>query len=197
MKIFVLISSILFLQANNSRAQLSCCKYDTSLYVFFDSTKNFNAIEDILKLPQFSGKVVYIDLWGYGCSICMRQFTYLPSIKKLYKNANIAYLYIYYKSRDKELDYIISDYWIKYSVKHNLTGIHVLAFIIPPQTINNGHIIELREMKPGDAIYLDSTEYALPTYMLANKFGKIVNFKAPRPSQKGELIKKLDILLKE
>ena len=197
MKNFVLLSVFLILQQKSSSAQLSCCKYDTSQYVFIDSTKIFNTIEDILKLPQFNGKVTYIDIWGYGCSICMKQFTYLPSIKKLYKNANIAYLYIYYKSRDKELPYIISDYWVKYSVKHNLTGTSVLAFIIPPQKINNGHIVELSELKSSDTIYLDSTEYALPRYMLANKFGKIINFKAPRPSQKKELIPQIDALLKE
>ena len=193
----ILFFVCIFLGCTNAgQAQFGKYSYDTSKFTFIEPGAQFNTLEDVLTLPQFKGKVTYIDIWGYGCAVCMKEFNYLPTIKNRYKNKNVAYLYVFYKGQDKEPDDFISN-WVNYSIKHNLTGTHALAFIIPPQKIKNDHIISLRERKNYDTIYLDSTEYAIPRYMLADKSGKIVDYKAPRPSERETLIKKIDAILND
>jgi thiol-disulfide isomerase/thioredoxin len=167
--------------------------FDSSKFTFIEDTKAFGSIEDILKLHQFKNKVVYIDLWGYGCAACMREFKSLPALKNKYKNKEVAYLYIFYKHADCLSAEIKETYWRKYAVDNGLTGTHVLAYVQPPQTINNEHILPMRERK---TITLDKDIYAIPRYMIADRNGKIQVFDAPRPQEKTKPFATIDKLLK-
>ena len=182
---FILLSCTNSLWAQNE-------KYDTSKFMFIENTKSFNTIEDVLKLKQFKNKIVYIDLWGYGCAACMKEFDYLPEIKAKYKNSQVAYLYIYYKFADSVSTDIKNNYWIKYSIDKQLYGTHLLASIQPIQTINNAHVPTIRETQ---TITLDKDIYAIPRYMLADQTGKIKIFDAPRPNEKEKLFALINQLL--
>ena len=187
----IILLLIFFL--NNQIVEGQSLKYDSSKFTFIKSSKTFNTIEDILKLNQFKNKIVYIDLWGYGCAACMKEFEYMPAIRNKYNKNQVAYLFIYYKHADSISENILNNYWIKYSIDKKLYGTHLLAYIKPPQQINNGHILTIRETQ---TITLDEDMYAIPRYMIADKTGKITVFDAPKPNEREKLFATINKLLK-
>lgn len=190
MRYFILIV-VFFLNTHNVIGQQ--LHFDSSQYLFLRNSKPFNTIEDVLKLKQFKNKIVYIDIWGYGCAVCMKEFNYLPAVKSKYKGKSVAYLYLFYKTMDTLSEEVLHDYWMKYSIDKKLTGTHLLAYVIPPQQIKNDHIPTIRESQ---TITLDKDVYAIPRYMIADKSGKIIDFDAPRPDEIEKLFSIFNKLLK-
>jgi thiol-disulfide isomerase/thioredoxin len=110
---------------------------------------NQMAFRDILK--KYKGKTIVIDVWASWCSDCIKG---MPKVKALQSEfTDVTYLFV---SMDKT-----PEAWKKGIEKYGVTGEHYMA--------TDG-------MKGvfGQAISLDW----IPRYMIVNKKGKIVLFKA-------------------
>lgn len=107
------------------------------------------AFKDILK--KYKGKTLVIEVWASWCGDCVKA---MPKLKELQaNNKDVSYLFL---SADKT-----ADKWKAGIEKHELKGDHYL--------INDG-------MKGafGQAIDLDW----IPRYIVINKYGKIVLYRA-------------------
>mgnify|MGYP005992743971 CR=1 FL=1 len=142
--------------------------------------KKYNSIEEIIALPQFKNKIVYIDRWYSSCSPCISDFkNYVPNLKKEMATSNIDIEYLYL---GKETSIPISkQLWINSIKKYNLKGWHYYFskedHNIIFKTLNENLI---RKNKPINGY---------PHYLIAIN-GKIVDYDAPTPD-KIEEIKKL------
>ncbi len=122
-------------------------------------------------IEKHAGKVVYIDFWGSYCQPCIKQFEYSSSLKKIYREENLAQVYISVEP-DKER-------WREACEKYNLG--HESYFVVNRFTSK-----QLENM---------NIKY-IPHYLLYGKNGELVNKFAPRPSEK-ELITLLNKYLAE
>ncbi|MFY8004448.1 MAG: TlpA family protein disulfide reductase, partial [Chitinophagaceae bacterium] len=107
--------------------------------------------------------------WQTGCSPCLKEFTYLPTLKQQIPNAsNWVFLYL---GKDRGVpDEKIR--WKKIIFEKQLKGVHFFMsneFFekIWIETVNDPHVYK-----------------AFPHYLLVNKLGKVVNNNAPKPSDR-------------
>ncbi len=141
----------------------------------------FENLNEVIQLPQFRDKVVYVDLWHSACSPCIEEFQHLASFKNQLKGKEIAYLYIgretsHQNSRER---------WLNAIKKYNLQGWHFyMSRQIEPQVWNI--ILEGQQ---------DNTIASYPRYLLIDKKGKIVSFNAERPSSGKKVTAQIEALL--
>lgn len=151
--------------------------------VICDSNQIFHSLEDFLNLERFKGKVVYLDFWGTGCRPCLEQFSYLPELKKRFKDEPVEYVYV--TTYGKNLGGYHKTLWRTLIKKHNLSGINLMISrkakerfyarhrnIVDPQWAN-----------------------VVPVYLLIDKKGTVINYVAPRPSTKEVLYTEIQELL--
>lgn len=171
----VVLFFMIFLLTNcdNTHSQVNASKI-----VLYGDTTRFNTIEDVLKLPYFKGKVVYVDIWGTKCGPCIKEFPNLPEIKEKYKDKAVAFLYL-----KSPYDFDDSKEWEEMVNRLNLEGVNVSMSI----KFYSNNFWERYKDK-----YAGQRSYSIPTYLIINKKGVIVNFDAPRPSEKGKLYKLID-----
>lgn len=108
-------------------------------------------------LSDFKGKLVYIDFWATWCGPCKRQLPFLKTMKEAYKGKPIAIIAI---SLDDD-----KDAWVKMVTEDKLDGIQLHA----------------------DRAWLSDVAqqyqvFAIPTFVLIDGEGKIIEYPAPRPS---------------
>lgn len=155
--------------------------------IFGDKENIYKSIDDILELDHLQNKVVYADIWGTHCGPCIREFSNLPELKTRFNNDSVAFLYLcipYTKKWNKKN----AKLWEELIVKHDLTGINIL---ISAECYVGGFYEKYKDkFTPEDL-------YTIPRYLLVNKTGEIVDFKAPRPSSKEELFSAIQVLLDE
>ncbi|HVG40701.1 MAG TPA: TlpA disulfide reductase family protein [Chitinophagaceae bacterium] len=144
----------------------------------YGDTTQFSTIEDVLKLPSLKGKVVYIDIWGTRCTPCIEEFPHLATLKKRYKNKPVAFLYL-----KSPYGFDDSKEWREMVRKYNLEGINVSMSI----TFYSNNFWNKYKDK-----YTEERSFSIPTYLVINKKGEIVNFDAPRPSDTEKLYKLID-----
>jgi thiol-disulfide isomerase/thioredoxin len=184
--LFNLILSLFILLAVTSNAQQNVS--DSSNYIVIANADNFKTLDDILKLPQFSNKVVFIDLWGYGCASCIAEFKYIKSLKERFTDGGVEYLYIYLAKNPESL------YWMKKEMyEYNLTGTHVFANLLPNLTIFHG---DWNKWFMERRVITNKDEFAIPRYMIIDKHGKMAVFNAARPSQKQILYSQINRVLR-
>lgn len=108
-----------------------------------------------VRLSDFKGKLIYLDIWATWCAPCIKEF---PNSKKLHQRLlgeNVLFVYLSVDS-DKEK-------WKTFIDKNlDLEGIHLIE-----------KDISVRESLKFDGI---------PRYMLIDEQGNIINAQAPRPS---------------
>ena len=190
-RIYVLLASILLFQFCNSQNSLGHSTIHRNNIIFIDTISSFNTIEDVINLPQFKGKVVYIDLWATTCVPCIREFSFEKQLQKKYQGKPVEFLYICYNSHDTANDRQRKR-WKNIVIQQNLTGTHIYAHIMPPDKILHQII---------DKDFLQKNEngviaYGVPTYMIG-KNGKILNYDAARPSEKDKVYNQIQSFLKE
>ncbi|KAF2332008.1 TlpA family protein disulfide reductase [Flavobacterium daemonense] len=110
-------------------------------------------------LEDLKGKYIYIDLWATWCGPCREQFPFLQKVEEQYKEKNIEFVAI---SLDAIKDH---SKWSKFVTEKQLSGIQLLAD---------------NEMK--SKFIKDYGIYEIPTFILIDPSGKIVNARAPKPS---------------
>ncbi|MBJ6369519.1 TlpA family protein disulfide reductase [Snuella sedimenti] len=122
-------------------------------------------------LSDFKGKYVYIDVWATWCGPCKAQIPHLEALEKKYQDQNIVFISM---SVDKEKDY---DKWRSMVKNKQMSGVQILA---PNQTAS--------EFTRAYGIN------AIPRFILIDPEGKIVDFDAPRPSNKEAITALLSIV---
>lgn len=124
-----------------------------------------------ISLNDFIGKFVYIDFWATWCGPCRKELPEYMKLQHDYKNKNITFISISLDDNKKS--------WEK-SLKEN-----------KPQCVSliaeNGW-----NSKVARAYQISG----IPTFVLIDKSGKIIDSQAPRPSS-SEIREKLDNLLAE
>lgn len=141
----------------------------------------YQSLDEVMQLPQFRNKVVYVDLWYSSCSPCIQEFKHLASLKEQLKGKDIAYLYLaretsHPNSRQR---------WINAVKKYNLRGWHIYMSKQLEQQVWN--TIFENQQDSGTATY--------PRYLLSNKKGKLVSLDAKRPSAGKEVVAQIEALL--
>ncbi|MCK5704596.1 MAG: TlpA family protein disulfide reductase, partial [Cyclobacteriaceae bacterium] len=113
-----------------------------------------------IKLSDFKGKVVYVDVWSTSCGPCIKEFPHSINSKKQFeKDDDVVFLYV---SVDRN-----SEKWKKFiSGPKAPVGIHLNDF-------TNDRIKSIRES------YMI---WGIPRYILIGKDGKLIDPDAPRPS---------------
>lgn len=122
---------------------------------------------------NFKGKVVYIDFWGTTCGPCLAEFRdFTKPLKEKYRQGGkVGYLYI---SQGNE--YL----WRKQVAKYDVEGTHIF--------VSNKQYNKLYR----SAVQNNSAHVIMPTYVIANAQGKIVETDAKRPSDSKALFAQLD-----
>lgn len=119
--------------------------------------------EDIFKniVAPFRGKIVYIDVWGTWCGVCLNEMSYVPAMKKALENEDIVYLYLCNNSPDEA--------WRTNIKRFKLEGDNCIHYNLPK---NQQAALEK---------YLNVNGY--PTYHLVDRQGRLVPGNTSRPSQ--------------
>ncbi|MFC0878769.1 TlpA family protein disulfide reductase [Saccharicrinis sp. FJH2] len=123
-----------------------------------------NYLQELLK--QYQGKVVYIDFWAPWCAPCMEEMPNSSEIKKYFENKDVAFVYL--ANRCKE------EAWKIAIAEKNITGDNYL--------LTDDQYNELKSL---------FNIQGIPTYILIDKRGNVVDADAPRPSEKDRLIEEI------
>lgn len=112
-----------------------------------------------LTLTDLRGKVVYVDVWATWCAPCIEEIPYAKKLQKEFEaNDNVEFLYVSI-DRDKEA-------WKK--------------FILKDKSWKGLHINQLQEQT--NLFWKAYKMSGVPTYILIDQAGNIVDAKATRPS---------------
>lgn len=113
---------------------------------------------NMVSLEDFRGQYVYIDIWASWCRPCLQQIPQLKALKEKYKNQNIEIISV---SIDEE-----KDSWKQMLDQKDLGGTQLLA-----------------EEGFKSSICQDYKISGIPRFILIDKKGRIIDVKAPRPTQ--------------
>jgi thiol-disulfide isomerase/thioredoxin len=135
-----------------------------------DDKGNEFSFDDIRK--QFLGKVIYIDFWASWCAPCRSAMPEASKLRKDYEGKDVVFLYLAFNDREEAWKNAVKQLKLNDSRAENY-------FIV-----NSKSSKMIQELK---------VEF-IPRYVIYDKSGKIVYYKAPAPG--AEARKALDELLK-
>jgi len=127
-------------------------------------------------LIKHKGKLVYIDLWGTWCGPCRDQFRFTRELKQRFKGKPVDFLYIAKETRpDPE------SYWRQMIRFYNLSGRHLMMDKDLEEHFKNMY------GKGGGLVF--------PSYMLADKNGRIISIHFKQPSDREQLYSEIEKFL--
>jgi alkyl hydroperoxide reductase/ thiol specific antioxidant/ mal allergen len=135
----------------------------------FSNYENFNG--GTTSLDDFKGKVTYIDIWATWCLPCRGEIPALKELEKKFHGKDVAFVSI---SIDQN-----KDEWKEFVKSEDLKGVQLFA-----ENAFDSQFIQ------------DYGIRQIPTFIIVDKEGKIVNADAPRPSS-DEITGLLEGLLKK
>lgn len=135
----------------------------------FSNYENFNG--GTTSLDDFKGKVTYIDIWATWCLPCRGEIPALKELEKKFHGKDVAFVSI---SIDQN-----KDEWKEFVKSEDLKGVQLFA-----ENAFESQFIQ------------DYGIRQIPTFIIIDKEGKIVNVDAPRPSS-DEITGLLEGLLKK
>ena len=147
--------------------------------IHFITDQNHQSLEEIIRLPQFKNKVVYVDLWFTSCTPCLQEFQQLPKVKEQLKGKPVEYLYLAHETslpNDRQR-------WKNIIKKFSLNGWHLY---MPPQFEKS--IWKIIEKHAG-------IKNRYPQYLLIDRNGKVVSYDAYRPQDKEKIVGEIENLL--
>ena len=147
-------------------------------YIIIEDTNRFQNLEQVLNEPYLKRKVVYIDLWGTRCAPCIEEFKHSQELKEKYRSKDLVFLYL-----KSPYSFDDSKEWNEMIYKHHLTGMNVSMSI--------GFYTD-QFWNKYSRFYSEERLFGIPTYLIVNKKGEIVDYDAPRPSSGTVLFEKLD-----
>ncbi len=122
-----------------------------------------------VKLSDFKGKLVYVDVWATWCGPCNYEIPFLDTLESDYHGKNIVFI-----SFSIDEDHAA---WMKFVPEKKLQGVQIIG-----------------EKAWQSDLCLKYKIMGVPTFMLFDQQGKIVTVKMTRPSDKATR-KKFDSLL--
>ncbi|PTX22236.1 hypothetical protein C8N40_10158 [Pontibacter mucosus] len=143
--------------------------------------KEHDSLNDIVQLPQFRNKVVYVDLWYSSCGPCIQEFQHLADLKVQLKGKEVAYLYLARETSHPNS----KQRWKNAIQKYNLQGWHIYMNKQLEEQVWSS-ILENQK---------NSTTVAYPRYLLVGKSGEFVSFDANRPSSGKDIVAQIEALL--
>lgn len=135
----------------------------------FSNYENFNG--GTTSLDDFKGKVTYIDIWATWCLPCRGEIPALKELEKKFHGKDVAFVSI---SIDQN-----KDEWKEFVKSEDLKGVQLFT-----ENAFESQFIQ------------DYGIRQIPTFIIIDKEGKIVNADAPRPSS-DEITGLLEGLLKK
>ena len=135
----------------------------------FSNYENFNG--GTTSLDDFKGKVTYIDIWATWCLPCRGEIPALKELEKKFHGKDVAFVSISIDQNKVE--------WKEFVKSEDLKGVQLFA-----ENAFESQFIQ------------DYGIRQIPTFIIIDKEGKIVNADAPRPSS-DEITGLLEGLLKK
>lgn len=142
-----------------------------------------SSLDTLLMQKEFTGKVVYIDIWGVHCIPCIEEFAFNEPLKNRFNGKEVAFLYL-------SLDYDHKDdnaLWRKMIQAKSLVGYNV--FISAKFYMNIWNSIR-------DSVNKKDM-YLIPHYIIADRTGKIAFADAARPSSQDVLYNQIEAVLQK
>jgi thiol-disulfide isomerase/thioredoxin len=112
----------------------------------------------IVKLDDYRGKVIYLDIWATWCGPCLNYIKKSQDLKARYKEGEVEFLYISIDG-NRAL-------WQQYLTDHTLNGIHLF-----------GEIDVVEKASVRDVLQINQ----LPVFFLVDKAGNIATDPKQRP----------------
>jgi thiol-disulfide isomerase/thioredoxin len=109
------------------------------------------------QLSDFAGKLVYVDFWATWCRPCREQLPHFAKLKEIYAGKPVAFIAI---SVDDD-----RDAWVKMVTEQGMKGIQLHA-----DRAWSSDVVKKYQVR------------AIPTFVLIDENGKIVEYPATRPS---------------
>lgn len=185
--------------ALNATDRLTSSKKVDSLYIYLDRMLNDESLKKIalnayqkvsktakgspspsftfkdrdnekVKLDDFNGKLVYIDIWATWCAPCIAEIPKLKSITNHFKGKDIVFISICQDDTHVR--------WMKMLKERELVGIQLYA------------------SNKDDSFFKDYSVNGIPRFILIDREGTIISPNAKRPSNP-KLISELESLLEE
>ena len=126
----------------------------------------------IINLSDFKGRVVYVDVWATWCAPCVEEIPYAKELHETFENSDqVIFLNV---SVDKDID----AWKRKVAKEKDWKGVHIN--LSKSQT---------------DSLAVKYRVVGYPKYFLIDKDGRIVTSRAPRPSSKDVIKKKIQQLI--
>ncbi|TAJ13169.1 TlpA family protein disulfide reductase [Marinilabiliaceae bacterium JC017] len=138
-----------------------------------DKNSPINSFNELIS--QFKGKPVFIDCWASWCRPCKAQFRYKKFLEKFLADEGIELIYIAYEYN------VDRNRWCNQIKKFNLLGNHVLI----TQNLKN------------DLNKRVGTEFGLPTYLIVDKNGDLIEATENRPNNKEKLFLEVKSMIKQ
>lgn len=126
-----------------------------------------------VKLSDFKGKVVYLDIWATWCRPCLQQMKYGKAVKKHYHESNDVVFININVDRGSET-------WRNYVTKKNIGGVNLYS--------QGGNEQEIGIRYKANAI---------PKFIIIDKNGRIATEEARWPQEYEALIKQIDEIVAE
>ncbi|AWG24658.1 TlpA family protein disulfide reductase [Flavobacterium kingsejongi] len=124
-------------------------------------------------IAQNKGKVILVDYWASWCKPCLKEMKKIPNIHQKYDGKDIVLVYLSIELDEKA--------WKKASGKIGISG-------------DKYNLMTSKMNKTGTNKLANS---AIPTYLIYNKKGELVNHNAPHPNEGNKLYLELDKYLNE
>ena len=112
----------------------------------------------IVKLSDFVGNVVYVDVWATWCGPCRTEIPHLVELEHEYEGKDVTFIGVSVDVLEEKQD------WLDMMEEKNMAGV---------QLITGGWKCQMTD---------DYAITSIPRFMLFNKEGKVANLDAPRPS---------------
>ena len=176
MKKLVFTLSIIALTCMNLFAQKGA---NPDQVIVIDDYENIKSFDKLIN--RFKGKVVLLDLWGTWCGPCRREFQFKDGLKTYIKDKDIVLVYVNIDRPNGVKK------WKKMIKDANLTGYHLFG---NPDLVADLRARFYKRINPDGRKVM-----GLPTYVIVDKNGKVVNKNAPRPSSGQRLYSMLHQLL--
>ena len=134
--------------------------------------KNADSLWATLTKP-YLGKVIYVDFWGTWCGPCRGEMPYVAGVKEALSGKDVIFMYFANNSPNETWKNMIKEY--------GLSGENTVQYNLPAA---QQKLLERR-----------LTINSFPTYLIIDKEGNVKTMKAPRPSDKDNLVKAISELL--